>query len=116
MAVLSSYIKSDLEDISCLIAQFLHMFITESPYLESHEIDNFILRNGLMLSSWCVSAKSLFSSPSNEYSAWRLYGIQRDEVSELRASFFVRTIVVDDQPFRAILDRCFRPGNDWQRS
>lgn len=54
MSVLSSYLEANNDDVSCLIAQFVNMFITDSPYLEPHEIDNFILRNGVLLSKWYV--------------------------------------------------------------
>lgn len=52
MNVLASYTATDVDDVTCLIAKFLNTFLTESPTLESHEVDNFILRNGEMLANW----------------------------------------------------------------
>ncbi|KIY72162.1 hypothetical protein CYLTODRAFT_367962 [Cylindrobasidium torrendii FP15055 ss-10] len=97
MKVLTAYLDTDQDDIVCVVARFLHTFITSSPFVEPYEVDNFILRNGVALSQ-C---------------AWQLYGIQRDEVADLRAPFLLRVIVVDDQPFRLTLKKCFRKGGDW---
>ena len=55
MASLELYLGSHVEDVSCLTAKFLNMFLTESPFLEPFEVDNFILRNGKVLASWFVS-------------------------------------------------------------
>lgn len=52
MASLELYLGSHVEDVSCLTAKFLNMFLTESPFLEAFEVDNFILRNGKVLASW----------------------------------------------------------------
>ena len=54
MRVLGQYIEAKVDEISCLVAKFLTMFLTESPLVESYEGDNFILRNGTMLAAWCV--------------------------------------------------------------
>ena len=54
MASLELYLGSHVEDVSCLTAKFLNMFLTESPFLEAFEVDNFILRNGKVLASWFV--------------------------------------------------------------
>jgi hypothetical protein len=52
LSALQLYMESDVEEVSCLIAKFLHLFITGSPFLEAHEIDNFILRNGKLITIW----------------------------------------------------------------
>jgi len=54
MASLELYLRSGVEDVSCLTAKFLNMFLTESPSLEVFEADNFILRNGKVIASWYV--------------------------------------------------------------
>ena len=54
MASLDLYQGSDVEDVCCLTAKFFNMFLTESPFLEVFEADNFILRNGKVLASWSV--------------------------------------------------------------
>ena len=54
MAALELYLGSRVEVVSCLTAKFLNMFLTESPFLEAFEVDNFILRNGKVLASWYV--------------------------------------------------------------
>lgn len=54
MVALRTYLNIAVDDVSCMIAKFFHMFLFESPLLESYEVDNFILRNGDMLHTWCV--------------------------------------------------------------
>jgi hypothetical protein len=54
MRALGRYVEAKIDEISCLVAKFLTMFLTESPLVESYEGDNFILRNGKMLAAWCV--------------------------------------------------------------
>ncbi|KAK0210802.1 hypothetical protein DFS33DRAFT_1251098 [Desarmillaria ectypa] len=98
MGAINRYMSADVDDVSCLIAKFFHMFLMCSPYFEPHEVDNFILKNGSMLCN-C---------------AWQLYGILRPEISALRASFFLRILVVDIQPFQHILKRVFSAEGDWE--
>ncbi|KAG6909693.1 hypothetical protein DXG01_015894 [Tephrocybe rancida] len=99
MAAIDHYLAADVEEISCLVGKFLFLFLTDSPYLESYEVDNFILRNGRTLAT-C---------------AWRLYGIQRPEISELRPHFLLRTLVVDSEPLRNILETSFLQTSSWER-
>ncbi|KAK0459777.1 uncharacterized protein EV420DRAFT_1620288 [Desarmillaria tabescens] len=98
MAAVNRYMSADVDDVSCLIAKFFHMFLMRSPYLEPHEVDNFILKNGNMLCN-C---------------AWQLYGIRRSEISAFRAPFLLRTLVVDTQPFQHTLRRVFSAEDDWE--
>ncbi|KAG7452502.1 uncharacterized protein BT62DRAFT_879722 [Guyanagaster necrorhizus] len=98
MAAINRYMNADVDDVSCLIAKFFFMFLMRSPYLEPHEVDNFILKNGSMLCN-C---------------AWQLYGIRRQEISAFRAPFLLRTLVVDAQPFQLILKKYFRAEGDWE--
>jgi hypothetical protein len=55
---LDLYLQSKVEDVTCHVAKFLNMFLTESPFLEAFEIDNFILRNGKIIASWYVADSS----------------------------------------------------------
>ncbi|KAE9396073.1 hypothetical protein BT96DRAFT_997116 [Gymnopus androsaceus JB14] len=98
MNVLASYTATDVDDVTCLIAKFLNTFLTESPTLESHEVDNFILRNGEMLAN-C---------------AFQFYDIQRHDLSTLRTGFLLRVAVVDTQPLHELLETWFQPDGDWQ--
>ncbi|KAK0483676.1 hypothetical protein IW261DRAFT_1464504 [Armillaria novae-zelandiae] len=98
MAAINRYMSADVDDVSCLIAKFFHMFLMRSPYLEPHEVDNFILKNGSMLCN-CV---------------WQLYGIRRPEISAFRAPFLLRTLVVDSQPFQNTLKEVFSAEGDWE--
>lgn len=52
LSALELYMESSLEEISCLTAKFLHLFIVESPFLEPFEFDNFILQNGKLIAQW----------------------------------------------------------------
>ena len=54
MSSLELYLGSNVEEVSCLSAKFLNMFLSESPFLEVFEADNFILRNGKVLAFWYV--------------------------------------------------------------
>ncbi|KAF9005681.1 hypothetical protein BDQ17DRAFT_364186 [Cyathus striatus] len=59
--------------------------------MEPYEIDNFILRNGKLLST-C---------------AWEFYNIQSPDIVSLRTTLFLRTIVVDVEPFQEVLHTWF---------
>ncbi|KIK57795.1 hypothetical protein GYMLUDRAFT_228917 [Collybiopsis luxurians FD-317 M1] len=96
MNVLATYAAAGIDDVTCLIAKFLNTFLTDSPSLESYEIDNFILRNGEMLAK-C---------------AFQFYDIQRHDLSTLRTSFLLRVAVVDTQPLRELLEAWFDPNGD----
>ena len=52
LTALQLYLQSSLDDVSCLVAKFLNLFLVESPFLESFEVDNFILRNGKLIALW----------------------------------------------------------------
>ena len=49
---LSAYIESTLYDVHFLIAQFLCSFINDATFVESYEVDNFILRNSQFMTKW----------------------------------------------------------------
>ncbi|KAH0583846.1 hypothetical protein H2248_009444 [Termitomyces sp. 'cryptogamus'] len=99
MVALDHYMTAESEDVSCLVGKFLYLFLTGSSYMETYEVDNFILRNGRCLANY----------------AWKLYDIQRPEVFELRAHFLLRNLVVDSEPFRNILETNFLPTSHWER-
>ncbi|KAF9264659.1 hypothetical protein L218DRAFT_195329 [Marasmius fiardii PR-910] len=98
MVALESYLSTNNETVACIIAKFLNCFLMDSPYLELHEVDNFILRNGRVL---CASA-------------FQFYGIQRQELFGLRFGYLLRVVVVDAQPFRELLESWFAPDRDWE--
>lgn len=54
LQALELYVDVGDEEVTCLIAKFLNQFMADSPFLESYEVDNFILRNGKLLSTWCA--------------------------------------------------------------
>jgi hypothetical protein len=49
---LGHYVNARHEDISVIVAKFLYLFVKECSLLEAYEVDNFILRNAGVLSSW----------------------------------------------------------------
>ncbi|KAF8628411.1 hypothetical protein AX15_003933 [Amanita polypyramis BW_CC] len=55
---IEQYVDMDVDEISCVIAKFFNVFLTESPLMEAYEVDNFILRNGKMLAKRLESAES----------------------------------------------------------
>lgn len=54
LTALQLYIQSDVEEVVCLTAKFINLFLTDTPFLESFEIDNFVLRNGRLIALWYV--------------------------------------------------------------
>ncbi|THH16358.1 hypothetical protein EW146_g4274 [Bondarzewia mesenterica] len=97
IAVLGSYVDTDNEDVSCLLAKFFGLFVNECSLLESHEVDNFILRNSTVLSS-CI---------------WRFYEAQRHEIAAIRANLLLRVLVVYSQPFESLLERTLQACVSW---
>ncbi|KAJ7109404.1 hypothetical protein C8R44DRAFT_286771 [Mycena epipterygia] len=98
MNVLEQYVAARVDDVSCLTAKFLNTFLNDSPFLESYEVDNFVLRNGRMLAQ-C---------------AWQFYDIQRHEISAIRTTFLLRTVVVDSQPLQELLHDWLLPAGPWE--
>lgn len=50
--VLRHYISAGVDEMSALIALFFSAVVNETTLLESHEIDNIILRNGSVMAAW----------------------------------------------------------------
>lgn len=49
---LRGYIETGSEDVACIAAKFFDSFMHHAPFVESYEVDNFILRNGYSLCTW----------------------------------------------------------------
>ena len=49
---LGHYVKARQVEINIIIAKFFYLFAKECSLLETYEVDNFILRNAGVLSSW----------------------------------------------------------------
>lgn len=49
---LGDYVNTRQEETSVIVAKFFYLFVKECTLLETHEVDNFILRNARVLSSW----------------------------------------------------------------
>ncbi|TCD71881.1 hypothetical protein EIP91_000013 [Steccherinum ochraceum] len=94
---LKAYVKEAVDDVSCLVAKFFNAFVNDSPLVESYEVDNFILRNGIALCS-C---------------AWQFYGIDMTAVSSIRTSFLLRVLVVDVQPFQMLISDLLE-SDEWE--
>jgi hypothetical protein len=52
IAALGDYVNARQEEINVIVARFFYLFVKECSLLETHEVDNFILRNARVLSSW----------------------------------------------------------------
>jgi hypothetical protein len=118
MNALEQYMTINNDEVSSLVAKFLNLILNDSPYLEPYEVDNFILRNGRLLALWCVHFTHTIHLLVNTWllhSAWRFYDVQQHEISSIRTSFLLRTLVVDSQPFQEVLQSCFSTGNDWEQ-
>lgn len=113
LSALELYMESSLEEISCLTAKFLHLFIVESPFLEAFEFDNFILRNGKLIAQWyeppCWSCRLI---PKDYcHSVWATYDIPRDNIVTFRTHLFLRSLLIDPEPFEDILRSHYDPSN-----
>ena len=49
---LGDYVDTRQEEISIMVAKFFYLFVKECSLLESYEVDNFVLRNAGVLTSW----------------------------------------------------------------
>ncbi|KAI6166988.1 hypothetical protein EDD17DRAFT_1752337 [Pisolithus thermaeus] len=92
------YFRYGNKEIVGLAAKFLHSFMMNSPYLESFEVDNFILRNVKALCTW----------------VWKLYDSQQSNVSSIRTALLLRILVVDVVPFRELLAETFSSSSPWE--
>ncbi|KAH9951250.1 hypothetical protein B0H21DRAFT_272251 [Amylocystis lapponica] len=97
MEALKSYVETEVEEVSCLAAKFLNAFVNDAAFVESYEVDNFILRNGSTLCT-CM---------------WQFYAIQLPEISTMRTALLLRILAVDAQPFQALLHELFEVKDDW---
>ncbi|KAI0362213.1 hypothetical protein OH77DRAFT_1416438 [Trametes cingulata] len=95
---LRRYVETGVEEVSCLAAKFFDAFMHHAPFVESYEVDNFILRNGPSLCT-CM---------------WQFYAVQDSQISTLRTGLLLRTLVVDSQPFQALLQNLFEEGGSWE--
>lgn len=50
--VLRRYVLAGVDEVSALIALFFTAVVNETTLMESHEIDNIILRNGSAMVAW----------------------------------------------------------------
>jgi hypothetical protein len=48
------------------------------------------------------------------HSAWQFYDIQRHEISAIRTTFLLRTVVVDSQPLQELLHDWLLPAGHWE--
>ncbi|KAI0670290.1 hypothetical protein C8Q78DRAFT_114403 [Trametes maxima] len=95
---LRGYVETGPDEVACLVAKFFDAFMHHAPFLESYEVDNFILRNG---SSLCTCM-------------WQFYAVQDAQISTIRTGLLLRTLVVDSQPFQALLEHLFDEGGSWE--
>jgi len=52
MKAIELHLQTRSDDVARIIAQFIHACFTSSSYIETHEMDNFILKNQINLSQW----------------------------------------------------------------
>ncbi|KAF8844936.1 hypothetical protein BDN67DRAFT_942465 [Paxillus ammoniavirescens] len=98
MRILDKYVTSGSEQVTCIVAKFMHSLMLHASLLESYEIDNFVLRNGTPLCA-CI---------------WQFYAVQHHSISSIRTSLLLRVLVVDVLPFRDLLARIFHPLTKWE--
>ncbi|CCM02372.1 uncharacterized protein FIBRA_04467 [Fibroporia radiculosa] len=98
MRALKMYVEAEIDEVSSLIAKFLNAFVNDAPFVESYEVDNFILRN---MPTLCVCI-------------WQFYGIQAPNLSIIRPALLLRVIVVDPHPFYKLLDDAISEQKQWE--
>jgi len=47
-------------------------------------------------------------------SAWQFYDIQRQDILSMRATFLLRILVVDSEPFQLLLRDYFQMNEAWE--
>ncbi|KDQ60796.1 hypothetical protein JAAARDRAFT_173016 [Jaapia argillacea MUCL 33604] len=98
ITMLRHYVDVGVDEISVLVAKFLHLLVTDAPLLEPHEVDNFILRNE---SALCACA-------------WQFYEVQFHEIANIRIAFLLRILVVDSQPLQTLMRELFGGNTGWE--
>ncbi len=102
MEALKQYIQIQVDDVTSYAAKFLEIFLTGSPYLESFEVDNFVLQNGKTIASWYVREYQ-FAFINFCDSAWTTYNIQREDTATARTRLLLRSLLIDPEPLQGIL-------------
>ena len=113
MNAVKLYVDQHLDELSCMLAKFLNAFVSQSAFVESYEVDNFVLRNSATMSAWCVLSFQHHERTLTKDSIWDFYAVQIPELSLIRAALFVRVMAVDQQPLISLLQGCMR-HNDWE--
>ncbi|KAF9454513.1 hypothetical protein P691DRAFT_770412 [Macrolepiota fuliginosa MF-IS2] len=98
MKSIELHLKVQYEDVTSMIAKFLHTFFTSSSFIETHEMDNFVLKN-----------ERLFSK-----CAWQFYGVQRQEVVKLRTPILLRVLSVDPEEFQHLVEQMLSNHQEWE--
>jgi len=52
LQAISQYLRLDIPVVTSYIAKFFHLFFNTSPLIPSYEVDNFVLKNGSLVSEW----------------------------------------------------------------
>ena len=114
MDLLCQYVETDIDEVSCLVAKFLNAFANDSAFIESYEVDNFILKNSTVLSTWLVALRLLYPLAQGTFSAWHFYGVQQPDISSTRPALLLRVLAVDSTPLHALLDDAFAASGPWE--
>ncbi|KIP09568.1 hypothetical protein PHLGIDRAFT_67270 [Phlebiopsis gigantea 11061_1 CR5-6] len=97
MNAVKVYVEQHHDGLSIMLAKFFNAFVSQSVFVESYEVDNFVLRNSATMSA-CI---------------WDFYAIQTPELALVRASLFLRIMVVDQQPLTSLLLKHLQ-HDDWE--
>jgi hypothetical protein len=52
LKAVSQWLQLDIPLVTSYIAKFLHLFSVHSPVVAPYEVDNFILRNSVLVANW----------------------------------------------------------------
>lgn len=59
MNAVKIYVEQHHDGLSIMLAKFFNAFVTQSVFVESYEVDNFVLRNSATMSAWSVASTFL---------------------------------------------------------
>lgn len=115
MKSIDLHLKVKSEDVTSMIANFLHTFFTSSSFMETHEMDNFVLKNELVLSKWYDATLLFAGSLHNPPSAWQFYDVQQPEIAKLRTSVLLRVLSVGPEEFQRLVEQGLSHDQEWER-
>ena len=105
MNAVKIYVEQHHDGLSIMLAKFFNAFVTQSVFVESYEVDNFVLRNANVLGSWYITTswqRSMEDGADCTASAWKFYDLQIPELYCLRPHLLLHVLSVEPQPLETL--------------